>query len=76
MQFAIETGIPAPAKPVSGGKYPFAKLQVGDSFVVELEGRKSWAFLYGAITHAQKKHSIKLTSRLIEDGKRRVWRVA
>lgn len=76
MEFQIEKGVPFPAKPVRGGKYPFAKLAIGDSFAVPLAGRKSWAFIFTAITNAQKLYNIKLTTRLTADGVRRVWRVA
>lgn len=76
MQIQIETGIPTPTKPVPGGKYPFGQMKIGDSFVVELNGKKSWAFIYTAINTAQKKYDAKFTSRLLADGKRRIWRVA
>lgn len=76
MQIEVESGIPAPTKPESIGRYPFDKLKVGNSFVVALDGRKSWGFIYAAINSAQRKHSIKLTTRLIDEENRRIWRVA
>lgn len=74
MSITIEKGIAVPPKPVRGGQYPFGQLEVGDSFVVPRNGHKSWAFVFTAINSAQNKHSIKLTSRLIDNDHRRVWR--
>ncbi len=76
MAFEIESGIAVPPKPVRGGKYPFDKMKVGDSFVVEMAPLKSWASLFATITSVQKKLNIQLTTRLIEPGKRRIWRTA
>jgi hypothetical protein len=73
----IETGILMPKKPAPGGRYPFAKMNVGDSFVVKLEGRKSWGFAFALINSAQRKfEGRKFTSRLLDADTRRVWRVA
>jgi hypothetical protein len=49
---------------------------VGDSILVSLEGRSSWAFIYKSISDAQHRHNIQLSTRLVEKDKRRVWRVA
>lgn len=76
MTIVIEKGIPAPHKPAGRSKFPFSDLDVGDSFVIELNGHLSWAFAFEAIQYAQNKHQIKLTTRLVEPGKRRVWRTA
>lgn len=76
MTITIEKGIPAPTKPSSRSKFPFGEMEVGDSFVVELNGHASWAFAFEAIQYAQNKHNIKLTTRLVEPAKRRVWRTA
>jgi hypothetical protein len=75
----IEKGIPVPeawrAKK-GASKYPFRELAVGDSFVIEKNGHKSWDFVFRAIDKAQKELGIKCTTRLIEDEKRRVWRTS
>ncbi len=76
MTITIEKGIPAPIKPAGRSKFPFSELDVGDSFVIELNGQASWAFALEAVQYAQNKHNIKLTTRLVEPGKRRVWRTA
>jgi len=78
MSFEIEKNVPPPVgynrRPRSA--YPFDKLEVGDSFVVGLDGRRSWCFIFSAIQEAQLKHQIKIATRLLEDGNRRVWRVS
>ena len=71
----IEKGIPTPNKPAGRDALPFDKLDVGDSFVIHMNGHTSWGFAFAAINKAQLRHSIKLTTRLVEPGKRRVWRV-
>jgi len=76
MSIQIENNIPAPSKPSSRNSYPFGELEVGQSFVVELDGLKSWATVFTAIQNAQNRYGIKLTTRLIEEGRRRIWRVA
>lgn len=78
MSFEIESNIPLPAGYMKRSRkdYPYADLKVGDSFVVSLDGRSSWSFIFTAIHEAQRTLNIKLSSRLIEDGRRRVWRVS
>lgn len=75
----IEKGIPVPESwrhKKGESKYPWTSLEVGDSFTVKKEHRKSWDFIFAAITKAQKDHGIKLTTRLIDDDTRRVWRTS
>jgi hypothetical protein len=79
MSIEVEKGMPIPEawrnkKRVNG--YPWEKLEVGDSFVMPKNGHKSWAFAFAAIQDAQIKHRIKLTTRLIDEDNRRVWRTA
>lgn len=74
----IEKGFPIPHKPALRGqsKYPFAQMDVGDSFVVYLENRKSWSFIFAVVGIESRKTGHKFSTRLLEDGSRRVWRVA
>lgn len=75
----IEKGIPVPdawRNKKGESKYPWKSLDVGDSFVVKKEHRKSWAFIFAAVLKAQKDHGIKLTTRLVDEGTRRIWRVS
>lgn len=80
MEIQVEKGIPIPepGRRKRGERlYPFREMEIGDSFVVEKNGRKSWSFIFTQITEAQKVHNIKLTSRTTDDGtKIRVWRTA
>jgi hypothetical protein len=73
----IEKGIAIPEswrRKKGESKYLFNELQVGDSFLVPKNGHKSWDFIFGAMQKAQKDFSIKLTSRLVDDDHRRIWR--
>lgn len=75
----IEKGIPLPEpfRTKKGeSKYPVKDMTVGDSFVIPKDGHKSWAFVFNLITKAQKDHGIKLTTRLVDDDTRRIWRIA
>lgn len=70
MEFKIEKGVPV-QKPDPGGAprlYPFAEMEVGDSFV----GPKKAA---GATSGASKRFSMKFISRKEGDGVR-IWRIA
>lgn len=77
----IEKGIPAPAPRARGvrHKYPFLKMEVGDSFAIPLmEGKKTLKNLYSAMQHYKKTHDIHCVSKqFIEKGmkKVRVWRI-
>lgn len=75
----IEKGIPLPEphRTKKGeSKYPVKQLGIGDSFTIDKDGHKSWAFVFNMITKAKDDHGIKLTTRLIDDNTRRVWRIA
>jgi hypothetical protein len=63
----IDTGVPLPGSV----KYPFDKLDVGDSFVVGISKRSS---VSSAATNYGKRTGTKFVVRKIEDDKLRVWR--
>lgn len=67
--YAIEKNIPMP---VGRGNYPFASMQVGDSFFVP---RMKAQTLSAAACGYQKKLNMKYTVRTV-DGGVRVWRIA
>ncbi len=67
----IEKGIPLPRRGVAP-KYPFAKLEVGDSFFVP--GRTTNSF-GGIMTAAAKRTGYGFQSRKT-DGGIRVWRIS
>lgn len=71
MTYEIEKNIPLPHgwTKAGVGKYPFATMAVGDSFLMPLAVRNSVS------TYASR-HNIKLVSRKISDTEARVWRVA
>ena len=71
--FEIERGVPAP---VSGrySKYPFAGMQVGDSFFVPDGTSKKRSSIHSMCHQYGKKHGMKFQARRV-DGGMRVWRV-
>jgi len=72
MSYVIEKGVPIPTTATARAKYPFPKMEVGDSFLIatELQNRVAQAaFHYG------KRNNVKLTLRKVADGVR-VWRIA
>jgi hypothetical protein len=75
MTFQIETGVPVPARASGrrGGKYPFADMDVGDSFLVE--GEVKPATVRSAVGAFAKRNPDfgKFAVRATEDGLR-VWR--
>lgn len=71
--YKIQKNIPIPAKKPQGRKqvYPFARMEVGDSFVVPLSKSKSLA---SSINKYAKSLGMKFTRRVL--GKEvRVWRI-
>jgi hypothetical protein len=66
MTIKIESGIPMPAK------FPFAKMKIGDSFLIPVGVNKSTVSVY-ANRHA-KKTGTKFTVRKTPDGYR-CWRI-
>lgn len=78
----IEKNIPIPKNKTKKCKYPWAEMEPGDSFVVDIpEGKhatKVQSTLLNSGHHwAQRQHrgEIRFTARTIDDGKRvRVWR--
>ena len=82
--FKIEKNIPVPEKNRIGRKrkphkYPYANMEVGDSFLVPFEEGKDHTKLYvsmwGGANHFGKNFGGKFLVRKVEDGIR-VWRMA
>lgn len=69
----IEKGIPIPKKERKS-KYPLAEMQIGDSFLIDLDGKKSEGTKTYICTSSTKL-GIKTIVREIPEGLR-VWRVA
>ena len=73
MTVKIDKGIPVPPRGSNrASKYPYDKLEIGDSFFVK--GKNATKFSASAYTQARKL-GIKLTVRNEKDGVR-VWRTA
>ena len=75
--YQIEAGIPIPARTTKGGagrkpKYPFAELQVGESFLVP---GKTADKIGSTVTLARKRTGRNFTVRNV-DGGVRIWRTA
>ena len=72
--FEIEKGIAVPA---ARFKYPWAEMEIGDSFFVE-PGERSLTKMHGHLSslgnHYGKPRGMKFTTRQV-DGGVRVWRV-
>lgn len=82
-KFAIERGIPIPARRGASRKYPFGQMQVGDSFTVTPAGFGKPVFI-DALQHCMsntarsfaKRHGGKFATRIVNDRTAvRVWRV-
>ena len=75
-QFAIESGIPVAPGRAAAAKYPFAVMEIGESFAVGDSHREVTAVKaaakYFSITHAP----MKIVVRMTPAGNFRCWRVA
>lgn len=74
--FEIDKSIPIP--PPSGRnnrKYPFDKMETGDSFFVPLANGKSPSAVFASVKAAKRRLKINLTTARV-DGGIRVWRIA
>lgn len=75
MTYKIEKRIPLPPNAASSiKKYPFDKLEIGDSFFVPLQNGKSPSGLFASISQAKKRLNINLFSAKVKGG-HRVWRI-
>jgi hypothetical protein len=69
--YAIERGVPLP--PREPNEFPFAGMDVGDSFLVT--DSDSFASARAAASQYARIHGVKFTARAVADGLR-VWRTA
>jgi hypothetical protein len=74
-EFAIEKGLPIPA-PTRGRppRYPFSKLEIGDSFLVAGDGANLLKDLSNCASYHRRNHGGNFVVRTVEGGVR-VWRV-
>jgi hypothetical protein len=72
--FKIEKTVPIPkTSGKGGGIYPFATMEVGDSFLIP-DGSKNINSVRSAVTQAARRNGRKFTTRLTDSGLR-VWRI-
>lgn len=71
-EITIDRGIPMPKRP-SAQKYPWRKLEVGESFFVPCEGKRIQEF-QSQTWNAGRAHNRKFATRR-ENGGIRVWRI-
>jgi hypothetical protein len=75
--YPIEKGVPLP-ETVAGNvggrpwKYPFLFMKVGDSFVMDAGTSKATAIV---ASHAKRHPGAKFTTRSIDAGNTRIWRI-
>jgi hypothetical protein len=69
----IEKGIPMPN---AEGKYPFKQMDVGDSFAVKVEDKRTSSRVSTYAHYAGKRLGMKFTVRTIDKKIVRVWRIA
>jgi hypothetical protein len=75
--FKVESGIPLPPPPRSGGancKYPWMEMNVGDSFFVATDGSQRAKQRVAMAASQRRKHGQRFAMRSVEGGVR-VWRV-
>ena len=79
-QFIVEKNIPIPERRVAKFIYPFAEMEIGDSFLVPIlkeDMKTKRSTITAAPTNGQKGTGHKFTSRYLEaEGGIRVWRFA
>ncbi len=70
--YEVETGAPPPPPRSCARRYPFSKMEVGDSFVALLGDRMR---IMSAAGYQRRTYGKAFTSRKINDTEIRVWRV-
>lgn len=76
--FVVEKGIPVPhAARGSSSKYPFATMEVGDSFLVDVPDHRTMAVACSMLYSAAKSAKVLITLRTDKNNRAiRVWRAA
>lgn len=72
MQYKVESNVPLPAPDAS--KYPFASMQIGDSFLVPNPSDTDRKRVQTAAASYGRRHSKAFRTRSV-DGGIRIWRV-
>ncbi len=78
--FVIEKNIPIPARKAARFIYPFAEMEIGDSFLVPIlkeDMKTKRSRITSSVNNGRKRTGYKFTSRYLEaEGGIRVWRFA
>lgn len=78
--FVIEKNIPIPERRAAKFIYPFAEMEIGDSFLVPIlkeDMKMKRSRITSSINNGRKRTGYKFTSRYLEaEGGIRVWRFA
>ena len=69
----IEKGIPLPTRGAVRRKYPWAEMEVGDSFAAKFSSAGS---AYATAKTGGLRNNMKFTARRIEGDEYRIWRIA
>lgn len=76
MSYTIEKGVPLPSgRRERRDKYPYADMEVGDSFLIPLAKDRSTSGIYASVSVAKRRHNINLATARV-DGGVRIWRIA
>jgi hypothetical protein len=81
MEIKIEKGVPIPARPKRADKYPFAQMEVGDSFAIPSSEFRPPALIKSVAISAYRSWALrnksdwKFKACLVENGVR-IWRTA
>ena len=74
--YQIEKDVPvAPKRGGRGGEYPFAAMEIGDSFFVPGDAHRTQYRVSSAVSHYAARTGRKFTTRRVEGGVR-CWRTA
>ena len=74
-EFKIEKNISVPQNNLVGGrKYPFNEMEIGNSILVS--GGTAYSARNAAYCYASRNPPTRFTSKILEDGSIRIWRIA
>lgn len=75
MSYEVESGIPIPSRPVGAQskRYPFGKMEVGDSFSIPIGSRQR---LSSAASWFGRRNQKRFSVLKLSDTEARCWRIA
>lgn len=75
MHFKIEKGVPAPATRKRAPKYPFDKVDVGDSFTVRVRDEDAMRSLRSAASRYGRVYKMQFRVHRMSKHEARCWRI-